>query len=166
MEIDPETAWIVRKIFDYAVEGHGSNYIRRRLEKEKIACPTWWNRNKGLRNTYTKHEKADPENGRYIWDFSVIEDMLQNPVYYGAIASKKYVYRFKLGVIKEKHPDEWIVVENQHEPIVDRNTFFTVQNLIRKRQHPINEEFSLFSGIIKCAECGKALTIRSKIKAL
>ena len=104
--VDPETAWIVRKIFDWAVEGHGSNYIRRRLEQEKIACPTWWNRSKGLRNTYTKHEKADPENGKYIWDFNVIEDMLQNPVYYGAIASQKYVYRFKLGVIKEKHPDE------------------------------------------------------------
>lgn len=158
---DPETAWIVRRIFDWAVEGHGSNYIRRRLEQEKIACPTWWNRNRGLRNTYTKHEKADPEKGKYIWDFSVIEDLLQNPVYYGAIASQRCVYRFKLGVISEKPQEDWITVENQHEPIIDKRTFDTVQTLIRKRKHPVNEEFSLFSGILKCAECGKSLTIRN-----
>ena len=159
--IDEETADGVRKIFDWALEGHGSNYIRRKLEEEKIACPTWWNRNRGLRNKYTKWEQKDPVNGRYVWDFSVIEDLLQNPVYYGAIASQRNIYRFKLGVIGEKHPDDWIVVENQHEPIIDKRDFDIVQEMIRKRKHPVNEEFSLFSGIVRCAECGKALTIRN-----
>ena len=64
--IDEETAPIVRLIFGYALNGHGPNYIRRRLEKEKIPCPTWWNRERGLRNTRTKWEKKDPENGRYV----------------------------------------------------------------------------------------------------
>ena len=41
------------------------------------------------RNTRTKWEKKDPENGRYMWDFSVIKDLLMNPVYTGAIASQK-----------------------------------------------------------------------------
>ena len=159
--IDEDTAFAVRKIFDWAVEGHGSNYIRRRLEVERIACPTWWNRTRGLRNTCTKWEKKDPENGKFIWDFSVIEDMLQNPVYHGAIASQKYLYRFKLGVIGEKHPDDWIIVENQHDPIIDKRTFDIVQDMIRRRRHPVNEEYSLFSGHVKCAECGKSLTIRN-----
>lgn len=66
--IDEETAPIVRLIFGYALNGHGPNYIRRRLEEEKIPCPTWWNRERGLRNTRTKWEKKDPENGRYMWD--------------------------------------------------------------------------------------------------
>ena len=52
--IDEETAPIVRLIFGYALNGHGPNYIRRRLEEEKIPCPTWWNRERGLRNTRTK----------------------------------------------------------------------------------------------------------------
>ncbi|EEU97515.1 recombinase, partial [Faecalibacterium duncaniae] len=90
--IDEETAPIVRLIFGYALNGHGPNYIRRRLEEEKIPCPTWWNRERGLRNTRTKWEKKDPEKGRYMWDFSVIKDLLMNPVYTGAIASQKKDY--------------------------------------------------------------------------
>ncbi len=118
--IDEETAPIVRLIFGYALNGHGPNYIRRRLEEEKIPCPTWWNRERGLRNTRTKWEKKDPENGRYMWDFSVIKDLLMNPVYTGAIASQKKDYRFKIGTIGEKKPEDWIVVEGQHEPLIDR----------------------------------------------
>ena len=159
--IDEDTAWIIRKIFGYAADGNGSNYIRRRLEDEKIPCPTWWNRQKGLRNKVTKWEKKDSENGRYIWDFTVIEEILQNPVYYGAISSQKCHYRFKLGVIGDKPPQEWIVVEGMHEPIVDKATFDIVQGKIRRRQHPVNEELSLFSGLIRCGECGKALTVRN-----
>lgn len=159
--VDGETAWVVRKIFDYAMESKGSNYIRRRLEREKIACPCWWNRTRGFRNHYTKWEIKDPENGKYIWDFGIIERILQNPVYYGAIASQKADYRFKMGVIRKKKAHEWIIVENQHEPIIDRQTFDIVQTKIKKRQHPRNKDnFSLFSGLIKCGECGKALTIR------
>lgn len=159
--VDGETAWVVRKIFDYAMESKGSNYIRRRLEREKIACPCWWNRTRGFRNHYTKWEIKDPENGKYIWDFGIIERILQNPVYYGAIASQKADYRFKMGVIRKKKAHEWIIVENQHEPIIDRQTFDIVQTKIKKRQHPRDKDnFSLFSGLIKCGECGKALTIR------
>ena len=70
--VDGETAWVVRKIFDYAMESKGSNYIRRRLEREKIACPCWWNRTRGFRNHYTKWEIKDPENGKYIRYITVL----------------------------------------------------------------------------------------------
>ena len=37
--------WLMNlNYFGYALNGHGPNYIRRRLEEEKIPCPTWWNR--------------------------------------------------------------------------------------------------------------------------
>ncbi len=159
--IDEETAPIVRRLFAWALEGHGPNYIRRRLEEEKIPCPTYWNRVRGFRNVSTKWEKKDPVNGRYIWDFSVIKDILMNPVYTGAIASQKKEYRFKIGTIGEKKPEDWIVVENQHEPLVDRKTFDIVQRKLKSRQRPRQTgEISLFAGLIKCGECGKSLTIR------
>ena len=159
--IDEETAPIVRLIFGYALNGHGPNYIRRRLEEEKIPCPTWWNRERGLRNTRTKWEKKDPEKGRYMWDFSVIKDLLMNPVYTGAIASQKKDYRFKIGTIGEKKPEDWVVVEGQHEPLIDRMSFDIVQNKLKSRQRPgQTNEISLFAGLIKCGECGKSLTIR------
>ena len=131
------------------------------VEEEKIPCPTWWNRDRGLRNTRTKWEKKDPENGRYMWDFSVIKDLLMNPVYTGAIASQKKDYRFKIGTIGEKKPEDWIVVEGQHEPLIDRMSFDIVQNKLKSRQRPgQTNEISLFAGLIKCGECGKSLTVR------
>ena len=159
--VDEETAPIVRLIFSWALNGHGPNYIRRRLEEQKIPCPTWWNRERGFRNVRTKWEKQDPENGRYMWDFSVIKDILMNLVYTGAIASQKTDYRFKIGTIREKKPEDWIVVEGQHEPLVDKKSFDIVQEKLKSRQRPRNTgEISLFAGLIKCGECGKSLTVR------
>ena len=63
---DKDTAWIVQKIFGWAAEGHGTNWIRRRLEDEKIPAPCWWNRKKGLRNHVTKWEKEYGEKGIYM----------------------------------------------------------------------------------------------------
>ncbi len=87
-----------------------------------------------------------------------------NPVYTGgAIASQKKDYRFKIGTIGgEKKPEDWIVVEGQHEPLIDRMSFDIVQNKLKSRQRPGGQtnEISLFAGLIKCGECGKSLTIR------
>ena len=160
--VDEETAPIVRQIFRWALEGHGPNFIRRRLEEQKVPCPTWWNRERGIRNVRTKWEKKDPENGRYMWDFSVIKDILMNPVYTGAIASQKKDYRFKIGTIGEKKPQDWIVVEQRHEPLIDSKSFAIVQDKLKSRQRPRQDgETSLFAGLIKCGECGKSLTIRT-----
>ena len=160
--VDEETTPIVRQIFRWALEGHGPNFIRRRLEEQKVPCPTWWNRERGIRNVRTKWEKQDPVNGRYMWDFSVIKDILMNPVYTGAIASQKKDYRFKIGTIGEKKPQDWIVVEQRHEPLIDSKSFAIVQDKLKSRQRPRQDgETSLFAGLIKCGECGKSLTIRT-----
>lgn len=159
--IDGETAPVVRLIFGYALDGHGPNYIRRRLEEGKHPCPTWWNRKRGHRNTRTKWEKKDPENGKYVWDFTVIKEILMNPVYTGAIASQKTEYRFKIGTIRDKKPEDWIVVEGTHEPLVYKKSFAIVQEKLKSRQRPGKSgEPSIFAGLLKCGECGKSLTIR------
>lgn len=159
--IDEDTAWIVRKIYEYAVNGKGPNHIRRRLEDERIPCPAWWNRQKGLRNHVTKFEREDPENGRYIWDFTTIKEILENPVYIGAIASQKVNYRFKVGWLGDKKPEEWIIVEGMHEPIIDRETFDLVQEKVKSRKRPNSEgKFSLFAGLLKCGQCGSTMRVR------
>ncbi len=57
----------------------------------------------------------------------------------------------------EKKPEDWIVVEEQHEPLIDRMSFDIVQNKLKSRQRPgQTNEISLFAGLIKCGECGKS----------
>ena len=159
--IDDETAPYARKIFDMALDGHGVGYIKRRLEKMQVPCATWWNRQRGIRNHITKWEMIDPENGKYVWDESALKEMLTNPVYYGAIASQKKMYKFKVGVTGDKKPSDWIIVEGMHEPIIDQDTFDIIQKKIESRKCTRGDgTYSLFAGLIRCGECGKALTIR------
>jgi len=159
---DEETAWIVKLIFDYAREGKGPNAIRRKLEDNDIPTPTWWNRKKGLRNKTTKFERENPERGHFIWDFTTIKEILANPVYIGTIASQKQVYKFKTGWIKDKKPNEWLVVEDMHEPIVCSEVFELVQEKVKNRQRPnAFGNFSIFAGIVKCGQCGSTLNIRT-----
>ncbi len=158
---DEDTAWIVKLIYDYAKEGNGPNYIRRKLEDREIPCPAWWNRKKGLRNKFTKFERENPENGHLIWDFTTIKEILQNPVYIGAIASQKQVYKFKTGWIRDKQPHEWLIVEDMHEPLVSRETFDLVREKVGSRKRPdAFGNYSIFAGLVKCGQCGSTMNIR------
>ena len=159
--IDEETAWIIKKIYEYARNGHGPNYIRRKLEDEEIPCPAWWNRQKGLRNKYTKFEREDPERGRFIWDFTTIKEILENPVYIGSISSQKSQYKFKTGWLRDKKPEEWIIVPDCHEPIIDKAIFDIVREKVKHRKRPdAFGNYSIFAGLLKCGQCGKAMNIR------
>ena len=159
--IDEDTAWIVRRIFEWAKNGSGPNRIRRRLEDEEIPCPAWWNRQKGLRDHVTKFERENPERGRFIWDFTAIQGILANPVYIGAIASQKVNYRFKIGWMGDKKREDWIIVEGMHEAIIDRDTYDIVQEKVKSRKRPDAwGNFSLFAGLVKCGQCGSTLNIR------
>ena len=155
--IDEETAPIVRRLFAWALEGQRPQLHPAQAGRRKNPLPDLLEPGAGAFGTcQPSGEKKDPVNGRYMWDFSVIKDILMNPVYTGAIASQKKEYRFKIGTIGEKKPEEWIVVENQHEPLVDRKTFDIVQRKLKSRQRPRQTgEISLFAGLIKCGECGK-----------
>lgn len=159
--VDEDTAWIIRKIYDYARNGYGPNHIRRRLEEEEIPCPAWWNRQKGLRDHITKFEREDPERGRFMWDFTTIKEVLSNPVYIGAIASQKTNYRFKIGWMGDKKPEDWIIVQGVHEAIIDRDTYDIVQEKVKSRKRADAwGNFSLFAGLVKCGQCGSTMNIR------
>lgn len=157
--IDDETSWIVVKIYELAFSGYGTQAIRRVLYDEKIPTPTWWNRKKGLRNKTTKLEKT-VQNGEYWWDCTTIKEIIENPVYIGHTASQKANYKFKVGWISNKPKDSWIVVENTHEPIVDEETYNIANEKLESRKRPFRTgEESIFSGLVKCPDCGKSLNL-------
>ena len=155
---DPETDWIVRKIFDWAASGLGARAIQGRLRKEKIPCPSWWNRQRGTRNVVTVWEKEYPEEGRFIWDITTIQAILRNPVYLGHMASQKANYKFKIGYISEKARDEWIWVMDTHEPIIDKEVYEQAQqrDKIRKRRCKTGFD-NIFVGLLKCPDCDRAM---------
>ena len=103
----------------------------RRLRKLKIPCPTWWT---GTGASQHPHQmgKKDPENGRYRWDLRYQRP--DEPAHQGDCFPKDY--RFKIGTIGEKKPEDWIVVEGQHEPLIDRMSFDMVCSLFFQQNIP------------------------------
>lgn len=90
-----------------------------------------------------------------------MKDILRNPVYYGAVSSQKCNYKFKIGSMGSKKAEDWIVVENMHEGIIDKATFQIVQQKIKSRKRVnASGNLSLFAGMIKCGDCGRALTVK------
>lgn len=95
------------------------------------------------------------------WTRTSIVKILQNETYLGIVRNgmhKKISYKSKKILITEKK--DWIVKENMHEALVDRETFDIVQALIKSRTRVRENKYDwLLKGIIECQECGKKLSI-------
>jgi len=92
----------------------------------------------------------------YDWRTTTIKRMLESRVYVGAIVNHKCGNKsFKNQKLVTYPASEWIIVENMHEPIVDRDLFERVQQLIKIKQrgNSLGVE-NIFLGLLKCKDCG------------
>lgn len=95
----------------------------------------------------------------YSWCPSTVRKILKNDIYIGNITQgKRRVKSYKVHKIEQVPEDEWITVENMHEPIIDKELFEKAQGL-RKVDTRVqnNGELSIWAGILKCADCGRAM---------
>jgi site-specific DNA recombinase len=103
-----------------------------------------------------------------VWSHSTVHQMLSNPVYVGDFAYNKRSHQLnKRSVVHGE--DEWVIVKDAHEPIVDRHTWDTVQNLLKAKWkgggRPADDAFKdLLTGFLRCGECEAALTPRRASK--
>ena len=155
--IDEEVAPIVRRIFAMALEGISCRQIAVRLNEEGVPTPATY---AGLTRT-----RKGPYSG--LWSSERISFMLQNEIYIGNMVqgrSMKMSYKSKK-TLKQK-PTDWIVVENTHEPLIDRATFQKVGMLIKSRHHTRNRTYDfLLKGLIFCHECGYPLAVMNRKNA-
>lgn len=149
--IEKEAAEIVKKIYRLCIEGYGPMQISKKLNAQKAISPVVWKNKVGWKY---KLEKVDhPE----LWTVSAIRRILSNPIYLGNTVNfrtKKKSYKSHSVVYLPK--DEWVIFEDTHEAIIDRDTFDTVQKLREgvRRRVSIDGEMSIFSGLLYCADCG------------
>ena len=152
--IEEEAAGIIRRIYSLCVEGYGPSQIAKKLNEMKAISPVVWKHKVGWNY---KLEKVDhPE----IWTVTAVRRILSNPVYLGHtinFRTKKKSYKSHSVVFLPK--EDWVVFENTHEPIIDKDTFDTVQKLREgiKRRLSIDGEMSVFSGLLYCADCGSKM---------
>ncbi len=149
--IDENVSPIVKYMFDLALQGNSPRQIANILNKEKIPNPSSYaGLNRGIKTSSYK-----------LWCPRTINDMLSNETYIGNLTQgkrKKITYKSKKEIRLPK--EEWIITENTHEPIIDKNTFSTVNNLLKKNKNKVNNKnVYLLSGFMYCKECGHAIGI-------
>ena len=109
LQIVPEEAEIVRKIFELYIQGNGVRKIKKYLESHGIKTVT----------------------GKTEWSTSTIDRMLSNEKYVGQVLMQKtYTPDFLTWKqVKNTGQKEMYLVENAHEPIIDQETFDKVQKM-------------------------------------
>lgn len=151
--IEEREARIVRRIFEMAMEGMTSTQIARTLNREGVKTPA------ALKQEQGKCKKAPKREG-FFWSSSGICRILRNEAYAGAMVYGKY-YKKEVGGSNHLRPRHaWRVMQDHHEPIVDREVFEAVQRKqggSRARQtgkrHPL-------AGKLVCESCGRNLYLR------
>lgn len=151
--IDPEAATVVKSIFKMCLDGKGNETIARTLQENEVLIPMAYWRSKGL-NRGGKKTQTNP----YKWCKTTVQKILSQQEYCGDIINfKTYSKSFKNKRRIENSKENWAVFKDVNEPIIDRETFETVQKFISKtkRRAPKKEngERSIFNGLIYCGDC-------------
>lgn len=158
--IDDEAAEIVRDIFHWFVdEGMSKSGITKRLNELGVPNPTAYKHSKGFKYSNPNVYKNDG-----LWSERTVLDILLNQMYIGnMVQGKQKVISYKVHDrinLKEK---DWYIVQNTHEAIIDKETFEKTQKLHQRdtRVCPNKRKVYTFSGLLRCADCKKAMTRKS-----
>ena len=147
--VDEPAAQIVRKIFALCLAGKGPTQIAKQLEKEKILTPTAYFHSIGR-----KTSNPMPVNV-YGWRENTIEHILENQQYTGCtVNGKSTTVSYKVHKVIENPKEEYQIIPNTQEAIIDENVWLRVQELRKNKRRPTKtNRKSLFSGLVFCADC-------------
>lgn len=160
IEPDEETAPVVRDIFQWRLSGMGYINIARKLNGAGIPSPGRYH-----------YLKGDTKSERYAsteWHQQVIRAILQNEVYLGHMVQGRKRESLYEGQKQQQQPKaQWVVVKHTHEPLIDEETFCTVQKTVNDQKSNYNERLgkydalgkseNIFKGLIYCADCKRPL---------
>lgn len=158
--IDEYPASIVRRIFDMYISGMGKQRIARILTNEGIVCPA----------EYKKMMNAKYKNSNYreqgYWTYSTVNSILHKEIYAGNMVQGTKRQKMR-GKQKRIASEEWVVVPQTHEAIIDQETWDKTQKLLNRRKRDVDLETNqnIFAGFIRCADCGAAMAKISWKKA-
>ena len=153
--VDPEAAEVVKSIFALFLSGMNKRGITYYLNDHGTLCPTAYKQQQGLKYN-APNAQSNP-----MWSTITIDTILKNRVYVGdMVQGRQRVKSYKIHIQEKVPEEEWFIVENTHEAIIDRETFAKVQSLLKRdtRTAPKAKQLYLFSGFLKCADCGRAMS--------
>lgn len=161
LEIDEEVADNVRLIFRLKAEGLTHGEICRQLNEMGATTPAMRKVQLGL----WKAEKYK----RTVWYGRTLIDILKNPYYTGCLPYGRMPKSLYEGVKVHRAPrEEWRIIPNHHEAIIDQETFDKVQKMFDENSELYKQKLAeskddrdkivnLFDRRIYCGDCGKRM---------
>lgn len=151
---DPETAPIVKRIFEMCANGMGVTKICDTLTREKVLAPSVYM----FQRTGSKIGHPDLTRP-YHWAQTTVRSILENREYAGdTVNFKTYSKSNKLKKRLKNAPENILIFENTHEAIVSRKLFDLVQKHFDGRKRPdVQGEVDKYAGYLFCGDCGKRL---------
>lgn len=157
--IDEEAAKVVRRIYQMVIDGMGSQAIANQLTADNVLIPSAY---------LEQSEHGESRNHSYHdpcrWNCTAVSYILDKQEYMGhTVLCKTICENFKTKKRRKARPDELIIFENTHEPIINSETWHLVQKLRRRTRRKLaNGSYShRLSGLVYCADCGKRLSYSS-----
>ena len=151
--VEPEAAEVVRRIYCMALEGYGLAEIAARLAADGVVNPTYYWRSRGTSRGGSK-STVEPTK----WGHTTVKKILTLQEYCGDVINfKSYSKSYKMKKRIENPEENRAIFLNVHEAIIDRQTWEKVQTLqkgTRRKKPTVTQEPSVFSGLLKCPECG------------
>ena len=156
LNIDEEAAAVVKRIFALCAAGNGPSRIATILTKEKVYCPSYYTYQK-----YSLTHSALDITKPYHWSDSAVANLLENEIYLGNTVNYRFSTRSYKDKRKIEHPrEECLVFENTHPAIISKEVWDIVQRVRKnKRRRTKMNEQNKYSGLVVCADCGKAMVL-------
>ncbi len=155
---DEETAPIVIKMYELSASGRGPAAIANYLRAKKVPIPAYWHHVRGERTWQGYKGEGDVSN--YRWFDTTVRSILQHEVYIGNLVAQRQTHIFKVGKSFVKPKEEWMIVEDVFEPIVDKELWERVQESFSNptRARKKTGLASIFSGMVFCDTCNRRIS--------
>ena len=154
--IDEEASLIVKEIFLLYLKGMGFLGIAKYLNENNIPSPSYYKYLKGIKLNISSNKPRD----KIKWNANSIKTILTNKIYLGhLIQGKRTTISYKNHKIIKKEKNEWIMVLNTHDAIIDNRMFDEVQRIMRTRTRIVKKSnfVHIFSGCVFCFVCGSLM---------
>ena len=153
LEIDPETAPVVKRIFDLRCQGYSYRKIAITLNEDRVPTPSSF--------YYLKQGKPNIRRDGDFWAGQTVKAILRNEVYLGhTVQNKTGNVSYKVHKQISKPKEEWVKVENTHEPLISQEVWDIVREMDErnvKYRSDKSGNTALYAGVLFCADCGTAM---------
>ena len=148
--INPETAPVVLSIFKMRAQGISPRHIADKLNEDGILNPTDYH--------YSRIGKEPTIAMRHLWSGATVKNILQNRIYLGQLAQlRRTTVSHKNHKVVYKDESDWVIVENNHEPIITQELWDRVrevENSVSNGKPMKTGYVNPLCGLMFCADCG------------